>query len=89
MESQEERVGTDVSSGGASEKPNMRMVHYYYINYREFANVVKYKLHRMRHKLEEESSKAVGVVYVGVVGYLYGFMSEVKCEAGVWVWWCG
>ena len=57
MESQEEREGTEVS--GASEKPIMRMVYYYYINYREFANVVKYKLHRMRQKLEEEDSKAV------------------------------
>lgn len=62
MESQEERGGSEVSSssGGAPERPNMRMVHYYYINYQEFANVVKYKLHRMRHKLEEENSKAVG-----------------------------
>jgi len=65
MESQEEREGMERSTGTSttgSEKPNMRMVYYYYINYREFANVVKYKLHRMRHKLEEDNSKVVHMV---------------------------
>ena len=66
MESQEERTGVERSTGTTtgSEKPNMRMVYYYYINYREFANVVKYKLHRMRHKLEEDNSKVVRKEFV-------------------------
>ena len=29
-----------------------KMVHYYYINYQQFVNVVKYKLDQMRKKLE-------------------------------------
>lgn len=56
MESQEEKGGAE-----ASEKQNPRMVHYYYINYKQFANVVKYKLHQMRMKLEAEDSRAVNV----------------------------
>lgn len=35
-------------------KPNPRLVHYYYINYKEFVNVVKCKLHMMRKKLESD-----------------------------------
>ena len=33
---------------------NIKMMHYYYINYKEFVNVVKYKLDQMRKKLESE-----------------------------------
>lgn len=74
MESQEDKGGGNEVSGGSgnSEKPTMRMVYYYYINYREFANVVKYKLHRMRQKLEEEDSKAVCEC---VYGYFLGVKS--------------
>ena len=32
----------------------MRMTHYYFINYKQFVNVVKYRLDHMRRKLEME-----------------------------------
>jgi transcription initiation factor IIE alpha subunit len=34
--------------------PRPKMVHYYYINYQQFVNVVKYKFDQMRKKLESE-----------------------------------
>lgn len=54
MESQEEKGVAE-----AMEKPSMRMVQYYYINYKQFVNVVKCKLHQMRMKLEDEDNRAV------------------------------
>ena len=35
----------------------MRMTHYYFINYKQFVNVVKYRLDHMRRKLEMEETK--------------------------------
>ncbi len=36
----------------SSRKPTPKMNHYYYINYKQFVNVVKYKLDQMRKSLE-------------------------------------
>lgn len=33
------------------------MAHYYYINYKQFVNAVKYKLDQMRKKIEMEEKK--------------------------------
>ena len=44
------------SEENASARP--RMVHYYYINYKQFVNVVKYKLDMMRKKLESDDKMA-------------------------------
>ena len=33
---------------------HLRMIHYYFINYKQFVNVVKYRLDHMRRKLEME-----------------------------------
>ena len=37
-------------------EPNkhLKMIHYYYINYKEFVNVVKYRLDMMRKKIQSE-----------------------------------
>ncbi len=43
--------------GGATPKP--KMIHYYYINYKLFVNVVKYKLDMMRKKVESEDRMVV------------------------------
>ena len=40
-------------------KQRIRMVHYYYINYKAFVNAVKYKLDQMREKIENEARKVV------------------------------
>lgn len=39
------------------EGEKVKMVHYYYINYKQFVNVVKYKLDQMRKKIEAEERK--------------------------------
>ena len=39
------------------EREKIKMVHYYYINYKQFVNVVKYKLDQMRKKIEAEERK--------------------------------
>lgn len=44
---------------------HLRMIHYYYINYKQFVNVVKYRLDHMRRKLEMEEKKVKdGGVYM-------------------------
>ena len=43
--------------GGAEGQKHLRMTHYYYINYKQFVNVVKYRLYHMRRKLEMEEKK--------------------------------
>ena len=42
----------------SEENVRPRMVHYYYINYKQFVNVVKYKLDMMRKKLESDDKMA-------------------------------
>ena len=41
------------------ERQHMRLVNYWYINYKQFVNVVKYKLDQMRKKIESEQKKVV------------------------------
>ena len=41
------------------EGEKVKMVHYYYINYKQFVNVVKYKLDQMRKKIEAEERKVI------------------------------
>ena len=57
---------TDVGEGGRGERgpggvvegeKHLRMVYYYYINYKQFVNVVKYKLDKMRKAIEAEEKK--------------------------------
>ena len=52
---------TEREDGGSGE-PNkhLKMIHYYYINYKEFVNVVKYRLDMMRKKIQSEG-KTVSV----------------------------
>ncbi len=42
----------ETEEGRQTDKPQMRMVHYYYINYQLFVNVIKYKLDQMRRRIE-------------------------------------
>ena len=49
---------------------HMRMIHYYFINYKQFVNVVKYRLDHMRRKLEMEEKK-VRDIHVHVYVYCY------------------
>lgn len=44
--------------GQAEGQKHLRMTHYYYINYKQFVNVVKYRLDHMRRKLEMEEKKS-------------------------------
>ena len=50
-----QKMETEHEDGGSSE-PNkhLKMIHYYYINYKEFVNVVKYRLDMMRKKIQSE-----------------------------------
>lgn len=43
----------DGESNGEPSK-HLKMMNYYYINYKEFVNVVKYKLDMMRKKIQSE-----------------------------------
>lgn len=43
------------TDGGEVEK--LHMAHYYYINYKQFVNAVKYKLDQMRKKIELEEKR--------------------------------
>ena len=54
-----ERRGGGGGGGGGGEEgeKHLRMVYYYYINYKQFVNVVKYKLDRMRKAIEAEEKK--------------------------------
>jgi len=45
------------AGGGTEGEKHLRMVYYYYINYKQFVNVVKYKLDRMRKAIEAEEKK--------------------------------
>ena len=51
---------TDKEKDGVAPKP--KMVHYYYISYQQFVNVVKYKLDQMRKKLESEDKMVNSIV---------------------------
>ena len=42
---------------GPGQKQHLKMVHYYYINYKQFVNVVKFKLDHMRKKIESEEKQ--------------------------------
>ena len=57
---------------------HLRMVHYYYINYKQFVNVVKYRLDQMRRKLEMDEKK------VRVCGVMW-FTTNVTQTASVCV----
>ena len=50
-----QKMETEREDGGSGE-PNkhLKMIHYYYINYKEFVNVVKYRLDMMRKKIQSE-----------------------------------
>ena len=52
-------------------EPNkhLKMIHYYYINYKEFVNVVKYRLDMMRKKIQSEG-KTVSMSSVLVTAML-------------------
>ena len=50
VQAPEEGVAPDTSG----RKPAPKMMHYYYINYKQFVNVVKYKLYQMRKNLESK-----------------------------------
>ena len=63
------------SEENASARP--RMVHYYYINYKQFVNVVKYKLDMMRKKLESDDKMAS--CKQGGEGDLFYFASRYFC----------
>ena len=43
------------TDGGEVEKTHL--AHYYYINYKQFVNAVKYKLDQMRKKIEMEEKR--------------------------------
>lgn len=42
--------------GEETKKPAPKLMHYYYINYKLFVNVVKYKLDNMRKRLESDTN---------------------------------
>ena len=48
-----QKMETENESSSESNK-HLKMIHYYYINYKEFVNVVKYKLDMMRKKIQSE-----------------------------------
>lgn len=50
---------------------HLRMIHYYYINYKQFVNVVKYRLDHMRRKLEMEEKKVSKMVYIWLSPCVY------------------
>ncbi len=53
-----QRIESIVSSTSTTgDKKNITM-QYYYINYKVFVNVVKYKLHRIREKIQTEERKS-------------------------------
>lgn len=55
-----------VESTTSSEKKNIT-VQYYYINYKVFVNVVKYKLHRIREKIRSDERKVTTYMRVYVI----------------------
>ena len=73
-----EGVRGERGPGGVVEgEKHLRMVYYYYINYKQFVNVVKYKLDKMRKAIEAEEKK----VCVGGREKREG--EEGECEAGL------
>jgi hypothetical protein len=59
-------------------EPNkhLKMIHYYYINYKEFVNVVKYRLDMMRKKIQSEG-KTVSVSSITII-YMYLFSFHTR-----------
>ena len=50
-----QKMETEQEDGGSGEpSKHLKMIHYYYINYKEFVNVVKYRLDMMRKKIQSE-----------------------------------
>lgn len=47
------------------------VVHYYYINYKQFVNIVKYKLSQMRIKLESDNRMVSNKEIEGAVENLW------------------
>ena len=54
-----------------TERPNKMVVHYYYINYKQFVNIVKYKLSQMRIKLESDNRMVSNKEIEGAVENLW------------------
>ena len=50
-------MGSAVVEGYKDNERQPRLIHYYYINYKQFVNVIKYKLDQMTKKVEAEERK--------------------------------
>ena len=63
--------------GNIEGQKHLRMVHYYYINYKQFVNVVKYRLDKMRKTLEADEKKVIILlqvhfyIIIGVMSFKY------------------
>lgn len=57
--------------GNVEGQKHLRMVHYYYINYKQFVNVVKYRLDQMRRKLEMDEKKVMKSLWCDMVHHKY------------------
>ena len=55
-----QKMETEEGGSSGEHSKHLKMIHYYYINYKEFVNVVKYKLDMMRKKIQSEG-KAVSI----------------------------
>ena len=49
-----QKMETDDGESNGDSSKHLKMIHYYYINYKEFVNVVKYKFDMMRKKIQSE-----------------------------------
>ena len=47
-----QRMETEEGGSNGESSKHLKMITYYYINYMEFVNVVKYKLDMMRKKIQ-------------------------------------
>ena len=52
-----QKMESEEGVGHGDGQKHLRMIHYYFINYKQFVNVVKYRLDHMRRKLEMEEKK--------------------------------
>ena len=68
----------------ASGEPNkhLKMIHYYYINYKEFVNVVKYRLDMMRKKIQSEGKTVSILLFDGLIVLTINFVSVFYCILG-------
>ena len=77
-----QKMETEREDGSSGEhNKHLKMIHYYYINYKEFVNVVKYRLDMMRKKIQSEGKTVSMSNYVSDFSIILYYVSFPSTHA--------